>query len=151
MKPIFIYESKIPKFLSIFISVYGITLYPFIIFRDKQEKIPKRTINHELIHIRQQKELFIVVFYFLYVYYWIKNLIFLKSSSKAYYKIPFEIEAYENDENEKYLDERLSHSWTKYRKLSKPCISCKHGTCCCSKEEFCDACECDPCDCEDLM
>ena len=46
-------NSKIPQMLSWVISIRAITLYPFIIFRDEPDE---HTVNHERIHIQQQKE-----------------------------------------------------------------------------------------------
>ena len=119
MKPIFIYNSKIPIYLSLFINIYGITIYPFIIFRDDKSQIPHKTINHELIHIRQQEELFVVFFYILYVMYWVINLFKFKDYSIAYKLIPFEREAYANEYKDYYFEERPMFAWTKYRKLKK--------------------------------
>ena len=44
------------------ISVYAITLFPFIV---SSEDLDELTMNHELIHFEQQKELYLVGFYFL--------------------------------------------------------------------------------------
>lgn len=64
MKPIVIQNSKIPHYLSIFINIYAITLYPFIISRGEMSET---TINHEKIHLAQQRELWILPFIF-YIY-----------------------------------------------------------------------------------
>ena len=109
-----IFNSKIPQYLSIFISIGAITLWPFIIFRNSREEVGETLINHEMIHIKQQEELWVVGFYILYVYYWLKNLPKYRDSSKAYYNIPFEVEAYLNQEDKKYLSTRSKHSWKKY-------------------------------------
>ena len=114
MKPLVAYESKIPKYLSIFITISGITIYPFIIYRGKKEDVSPVLHNHELIHIRQQEELWIVGFYLLYVYYWLKNFLYYQHSAVAYYNIPFEIEAYKNQNDLQYLDKRKKHAWTLY-------------------------------------
>ena len=115
MKPIVIFNSKIPQLLSIFISIGGITIWPFIIYRYSEEEVSESLTRHETIHIKQQEELFVLGFYILYVYYWLKNLIKYRDSSKAYYEIPFEIEAYNNQEDVEYLDNREKHAWKKYR------------------------------------
>jgi hypothetical protein len=112
MKPIIKENSKIPAMLSWFISIRAITLYPYIISRDKMEE---KTLNHESIHIRQQEELAVVGFYILYVGYWLKNKIILKlDSEQAYYNIPFEREAYLNEHDLDYLDSRKKMAWRKY-------------------------------------
>ena len=113
MKPIIIQNSKIPKYLSIFISISAITLFPFIIIKDEGNDI---TINHEKIHIEQQKELWVVGFYLLYVYYWFKGKFKGLSNSEAYMKIPFEREAYTKQYDLKYLDKRERNAWKNYIK-----------------------------------
>ena len=114
MKNVRIIEnSRIPALLSWFISIHAITLYPFIICRTV---LDRRTRSHEFIHIAQQKELWVVGFYVLYVWYWLKNIVWKKmSSSDAYYNIPFELEAYKNDHNEIYALNREKMAWKKYR------------------------------------
>ena len=45
----------------------GITLWPFIILKNKELKKNVRVINHERIHLRQQRELAVVIFYIWYL------------------------------------------------------------------------------------
>ena len=97
--------------MSIFINVYAITLYPFIIARDR---LGITTYNHEKIHLVQQRELWVVGFYLLYVWYWLKAKAKRLNGAGAYYAIPFEKEAYENQSNFKYLNDRKPHSWKNY-------------------------------------
>ena len=110
--PIIIEDSSIPKYLSVFINIGAITLWPFVISRNK---LNKQVLNHETIHIKQQQELLMIGFYILYIYYWIKGLIAYGNTQMAYYSIPFEMEAYDNDENLEYLDKRKFMAWWKYR------------------------------------
>ena len=118
MKTKLIYDSKIPKYLSVFISINAITLYPYIIFSKKAEDVSPITVNHEMIHIEQQKELWVIGFYLLYVLYWIKNLIKYRNSSQAYMNIPFEIEAYTNEFEADYLDMRPKHAWRIFKDIT---------------------------------
>jgi len=111
MKPIIIQNSKIPKYLSLFINISAITLFPFIISRDKMSDV---TIRHEMIHIEQQKELLVIFFYILYVWYWLKGKVKGMSNDDAYMNIPFEQEAYRKMYEEDYLDKRKRHSWYQY-------------------------------------
>ena len=108
-------DSKIPKYLSIFINIYAITIFPFIIFSDKGNVV---TLNHERIHIRQQLELLVVGFYFLYVLFWIIGLIKnIKNPDRfnlAYNYIPFEKEAYAHEREFIYILNRKPYSWIKY-------------------------------------
>lgn len=105
-----IYSDKFLDKISIFMKVGGITLYPFIILRENYKKDTKESreiINHEKIHIEQQKELFVIFFYILYLIEYI---------FKGYYNISFEKEAYENDNNLEYLKTRKRYSFLKYFK-----------------------------------
>ena len=111
--PIIIQDSKIPKWLSIFINIWAITIWPFIICKGKMDKV---TLNHEKIHIRQQAELLIIGFYPLYAYYWLKARLWHKlDNHTAYMAIPFEVEAYDNEEDEDYLKNRKWFAWWGYR------------------------------------
>jgi len=112
MQPKIIVSDKITKALSIFISVGAITLFPFIILSEAFNN--NTTINHEKIHIEQQRELWVIGFYILYVYYWAKGKIAGQSNDDAYFNIPFEKEAYSNHYNKNYLETREKHAWKKY-------------------------------------
>jgi len=111
MKPIIIKDSKLPQALSFFIDIYAITLYPFIIIKDKGNET---TINHEKIHIVQQKELFVIGFYVLYVYYWLCGKVKGLSNDTAYMNIPFERDAYRKMYDDEYLEKRKRHAWRQY-------------------------------------
>ena len=111
MKPIIIQNSKIPKYLSIFIDIYAITLYPFIISRGEMSET---TINHEKIHLAQQRELWILPFYLLYIWYWIKEKMTGRTHHDSYMGIPFEIEAYKHQEDMSYLNNRPKNAWKNY-------------------------------------
>jgi|TARA_Y100000114_G_C11737008_1_gene316786 hypothetical protein len=113
MKYYVIEDSWIPKALSWFINIWAITLYPFIICRGK---LDQRTRTHEVIHLHQQKELWLIGFYILYVAYWIRYLVAQGNFSLAYACIPFEREAYDNDNDPTYPLRRKRFSWTKYLK-----------------------------------
>ena len=110
--PIVIENSVIPKLLSVFISIGAITLWPFVISRNK---LNPQLLNHESIHIKQQQELLIVGFYILYVLYWLKGLWQYRDTRIAYYSIPFEQEAYECEDDFEYLKNRKKFAWWEYR------------------------------------
>ena len=112
MKFYIIENSWIPKVLSWFINIWAITLYPFIICRGELSETIR---NHEIIHLHQQRELWLIGFYTLYVLYWIKGLFKTKSFHKAYMEIPFEKEAYANENNFVYPATRKKHAWKNYR------------------------------------
>jgi len=112
MKPVVIVSPFFTKLVSIFIDVHAITLFPFIISKEKMDDI---TLNHEKIHIAQQKELLVIFFYLLYVYYFIENYLFYKDIHTAYMMISFEREAYEHDSDLSYLSNRKRFRWLHYR------------------------------------
>ena len=110
--PFVIENSSIPKYLSIFINISAITIWPFVISRQKFNPV---VLNHEKIHIRQQQEMLVIGFYILYVYYWLKGLWTYGDSQIAYHSIPFEQEAYANEHDEDYLNNRPFWAWRNYR------------------------------------
>lgn len=81
MKPPYIIKVPI-----LFGKYKGITLYPFIFVLDKKDK---KLIRHELIHIKQQLNGWIIGFYIKYIYYHFKY---------GYWNNPYEIEAREKSE-----------------------------------------------------
>ncbi|MCK5614419.1 hypothetical protein KAR91_71795 [Candidatus Pacearchaeota archaeon] len=82
----------------------AMAVWPFIFVR-KDKKIKDEDINHEKIHFKQQKELLLIGFYILYLIFWLKY---------GYRNMPFEKEAYDNDDNLKYLETRKHFAWIKY-------------------------------------
>ena len=109
--PIIITSKLLTKLLSIIISVYAITLFPFIIL---SEEVDEYTMNHELIHFEQQKELFVVGFYALYVYDFVKGMIKYKNKDLAYFLIRFEQEAYNYQNDLGYIMDREKNAWKEY-------------------------------------
>ena len=107
MKPILIISPWFTKLMSIVIDVYAITIFPFII---SKEQMDAGTLNHETIHIHQQRELLVIPFYLLYAYFYLVGLIKFKDKQRAYFMIPFEQEAYANDQNLDYLKTRKSYA-----------------------------------------
>jgi len=92
----------------------GMAIYPFIFIKDKKLASNSILINHERIHLRQQLELLWVFFFTWYVIEFILNLIRFRNWSKAYHNISFEKEAYQNEENLYYLEDRKFWSFLKY-------------------------------------
>lgn len=110
--PIIIKNSRIPKMLSFVIDIYAITIWPFVFIRDEGNEI---TINHESIHIKQQEELFVLPFYLLYFWEWIRGRMKGLDGPKAYREISFEKEAYGNQKDSEYLSTRQKMAWKTYR------------------------------------
>ncbi|CAL2092503.1 Peptidase M56 domain-containing protein [Tenacibaculum sp. 190524A05c] len=105
----------------IFISKYivprgyvGITLYPFIFLKNKELKENEVLVNHEKIHLRQQRELFVIFFYLFYVVEWIIKLIQFRNGYLAYVNLSFEREAYQNESNLNYLKSRKLYRFFNY-------------------------------------
>ena len=112
MKPIIIISPRICKALSVFINVGAITIYPFIISKEEMSDV---LLNHESIHIEQQREGFVLWFYALYVWYWGIGIAKGLTASEAYFEIPYEKEAYANDHDMDYISNREHKAWKKYR------------------------------------
>lgn len=88
------------------LGISGITLFPFIILRDKSLKVDKRIMNHERIHIRQQVELLVLPFYVLYLIEFTIGFIKYRNKTKSYMDISFEKEAYKHDFDLNYLKKK---------------------------------------------
>lgn len=82
-----IYNSSIPPMLA---NADGITLYPFVLiaFPETDPRTPK-LLKHEMVHVEQVRRLGFLKFYILYVLYSIRY---------GYRNNPFEVEAYERQE-----------------------------------------------------
>ena len=87
----------------------GLTVYPFIIVRSLEDK---ETINHEMIHIQQMKELLVIPFLILYGLNYIFNLgRYNGNTDKAYRNVIFEKEAYDNEKDLLYLTKRPKYNY----------------------------------------
>jgi hypothetical protein len=95
-------------------NIQGITLYPFVLLKHKTYKKDKILMNHEEIHLQQQKELLVLPFYVLYVANYLFNLLKYRKHHIAYLNICFEREAYANEANLNYLSQRRFWAFWKY-------------------------------------
>lgn len=84
----------------------AITFFPFIFLVHSKDKKDKVLINHEKIHIYQQIELGIIIFYIWYVVEFCIRLLHYKNKYLAYKNISFEREAYSQESDENYLSTR---------------------------------------------
>lgn len=112
MKPITFTAPRFLKAISWVVDITAITLYPFIISRDEMSE---DVLRHETIHIAQQKELLVVLFYILYGWDYLMGMIKYRNKEKAYFRIRFEQEAYDNMFKEDYLKNRKLYTWRKYK------------------------------------
>lgn len=91
----------------------AMALWPFIFVRNDAH-YNVITERHECIHFEQQKEMLLVFFYLWYVIEWLCKCIYYRNSKTAYKNISFEREAYANQNNVAYLDERKPYAFLKY-------------------------------------
>jgi len=92
----------------------GITLWPFVILKNKQLKENNVFLNHERIHLRQQGELLVLLFYVWYVTEFVVRLFQYQNRHHAYRNISFEREAYTNEKDLQYLNRRSFWSFLQY-------------------------------------
>jgi len=71
-------------------------------------------LNHEKIHLKQQLELLILPFYLWYILEFVFRFIQYRNWQTAYKNISFEKEAYLNEGNLHYLNERRFWRFLKY-------------------------------------
>ena len=84
------------------------TLYPFIFVKRKHAALfTHKVLNHELIHEAQIKELGLIRFYIMYLWFFVRG---------GYKRAnPFELEAYAHDDDLDYLGNRKGFSWNIYK------------------------------------
>lgn len=85
----------------------GITIYPFIFLKRRALKGDRVLVNHEKIHLRQQIELLVILFYVFYGIEFMVRLMQYKNWNRAYKNISFEQEAYVNENDLDYLNKRM--------------------------------------------
>ena len=105
---VLVFKYLIPK------GFRGFTFFPFVFLSDKKDKAHTVLLNHERIHIRQQLELLIVLFFIWYGIEFLVRLVRYKNRRVAYYNISFEREAYANEKDLYYLKQRSFWRFLKY-------------------------------------
>ena len=85
---------------------HAITIYPFILLNNKEQRDNHELINHERIHLKQQAEMLIIPFYIAYAVNYAINLFRYDLKRVAYRNIIFEKEAYSNKHNLNYIETR---------------------------------------------
>lgn len=100
----------------------AINLFGLIFARKEFSPLSEHVLNHEAIHSRQIIELFVGGFYMWYITEWFVRWIQYKDRFLAYRNISFEREAFANDDNEQYLEQRPLWEFIKYIKKS-PCVN----------------------------
>ncbi|MCA0154344.1 hypothetical protein [Winogradskyella vincentii] len=92
----------------------GITLFPFMLLKNKALSKNSVLINHEKIHLKQQLELLVIPFFILYGLEFVIRLIKHRNWHLAYKNISFEREAYINESNFDYIRNRKNWSFMNY-------------------------------------
>ncbi len=105
-----LYTDKFPFIGKDFIAI---NLFGVLIAR-KGKALTPSTVLHERIHSLQMREMLYVFFYLWYVTEWLIKMLKCFSASKAYWRISFEREAYDNESNPGYLHQRKPYRWLKY-------------------------------------
>lgn len=103
MKVAFKFNHWIPRALN----VNAITLYPYILFTEPRERVSDTIIRHEMIHVRQARELGCLKFYFSYVAEYLRHRLRGWNHDAAYRQISFEKEAYEHQSRMALTDGEL--------------------------------------------
>tara|TARA_R100000995_G_C3483082_1_gene125287 strand:+ start:165 stop:521 length:357 start_codon:yes stop_codon:yes gene_type:complete len=113
-KPIVFENSKVPVWLSKIapIEIWAVSIFIFVFCKGEMNET---TRVHETVHFQQQLELLFVFQWILYAFFWLFGLIKHRSAKEAYYRNPFEQEAYENAPVPNYLQMRRRYSWWKYK------------------------------------
>lgn len=112
-KPWIFENSVIPKLVGYVapIEPFAVSFGPWVFCK---EKFPEKTLRHETIHYHQQLELFFVLHWVMYLAFHVKGLIKEENGEKAYRQNPFELEAYDNDDDPSYLENRELFAWRRY-------------------------------------
>jgi hypothetical protein len=92
----------------------GIALFPFIILNSNRLKSNKNIVNHEKIHLAQQRELLILPFYLWYLTEFLIRYIRQPVFRQAYESISFEREAFTHASDPAYLTNRKVFSFLAY-------------------------------------
>lgn len=92
----------------------GISLWPFVIIRNRNDVKNLVFLNHERIHLKQQLELFIIPFYIWYLAEFSIRYFQTGNFHRAYRNISFEREAYANEGILDYCISRKRWNFTAY-------------------------------------
>lgn len=92
----------------------GIIFFPFVFMRKKEDKRDPYFMNHERIHLHQQKEMLVLLFFIWYGLEYLFRLVQFRDKQQAYYNISFEREAYRKEKDLNYLGRRSFWAFLKY-------------------------------------
>ena len=105
-----------PRFVKIITGDFAraITLYPFVFVKKSKDLENQVMLNHEKIHLRQQRELLILPFYAQYLWEYTRHRLRGMSQYQAYRQISFEREAFANERDMEYLNKRKKKAYRDY-------------------------------------
>lgn len=112
-KPFFIENSRVPVILSK-VAPINIWAISFGIWVWCRGELSEQTKRHETIHFQQQLELGFALQWVIYAFSYLYYLAKLRDPREAYYDISFEREAYGNEADKNYLENRKRYAWVKY-------------------------------------
>ena len=95
-----------------FLWVEGLAFFPFIFLKRRGPTFV--LVNHERIHLKQQLELGLIIFYIWYFTEYLVRLVQHKKHYLAYLHISFEKEAYTHQADAEYLRKRRMWAFLKY-------------------------------------
>lgn len=104
-----------PFFLVIKSLPYsGMAIFPFVLMREKSLRENPSFVYHERIHLVQQLETGILLFYIIYLLHYLFNIVKYREHNKAYREIVFEREAYSCENKIHYLRYRPFWAFLKH-------------------------------------
>ncbi len=92
----------------------GLTVFPFVFIKFDGDRNNEVLIHHEKIHLRQQKEMLILLFYIWYGIEYTYRLFQYRNRNTAYQNISFEREAYAKEADLDYLKSRSFFAFLKF-------------------------------------
>lgn len=98
----------------------AITLWPFILLRERSSLNDAVLLNHERIHLRQQAALLLIFFYLFYLIEYLLGRLKGKSHYQSYREISFEREAFNHENDLNYLNKRRAFSSFRFLFSGKP-------------------------------
>ena len=120
MRPIIVNNSRIPGWLSKVspINIYAIVLWPWIFCRGDLREHPD-TMRHEFVHWHQQRELWVLPFYAIYLLDYLRGLWKYRGQPHAkrlaYLNIRFEQEARAHQRTEEDYASRRRFGWRRFQ------------------------------------
>ncbi len=81
-----------------------------VVFVRRECTMTSADLNHEAIHTAQMREMFYVIFYLAYIVEWLCHLARFQDTHEAYRRISFEREAYANQSDPDYLNNRKPYN-----------------------------------------